>query len=1036
MKCFIFIVFILHVFGFNLWASPAAERPDIIPLTNVRPEATDLIWKGRKLLPQEAAELRQRGVDISQIDPDATTDLWKPHGQTSGQGPSSSPDSIPSISKGQFVRTLESPVKTFRFVIQGKDDEGNDQLYTIFVAKRLQTYLLRRNLLRKLGYYIPPMKRLERLDVHFRSRIELNDFINNNSSGLRWNALGDKEWIINFDDKNTTTLQMQDVLLLPVNSQFVNLAFGFIRPDISQGRRLINALLVPYNLVDLKESINGLRWHSASIKSNSIYLPLEDEELFTTTLADGQWVMRKIAQLTRQDWEDIVSDGLGYPIEAQKLLVEKLISRRNELCRLLKIEYTELGYDPVVSYGDNLKSGELLKGQWPGLASTLMQIEQPSIISGAEMQNLLKSKGISVALDKLVSKVNKELIPSTDLDKIAFEKQKNKFYEDLVHFIKSGEDRSREFGIWTAPYIDGQVIASRDVVAGSFLGADNRIQLADTLGFEVETGLHVGTLGLPVKLALSAGARIFYNRSYSHLKPIQSIKAALDEPYKNILVPMLKREWVKDITPEDFELRANESEADRNARIVSAVKALKDQLQNGESLIISDSLGDGAHVSAGYTFSQRIQAQAQLAASLVVLSRLHIMRRGDSIHVYKDFGNIKSLQFVISLRAQIQVLELRMKASRAKIRTDFYKLDLNDDLDDNPKLANVLAAVKSLFISNDIKKIELLVEPDRLEHHLTEASTDFRFLFFKYFSLKSRDSLMLTRASELESEYYIRRIIGQRNGRDYQSVTSDVLTELVSELTGFETSERRSTNREPGDTVFGKSNSRYAFFEGEYQPTERFKEMFVGVNYRWKGWSATREVIEKIALKFSERFDFQFFHPRAFQQIKKAELYSMDLSISVYDRGVRHAMGFSTSELKKIFQNHFAGKSAKYDAYELKKRTLEAFTLLKIEIQNDLRRKEFEHAGDSIVRMISLLESSLDHQGLIAVVGGLKNIRIQPILTGFLRGEDGKFAETPIEGGEIGQVGSARAWGPMTSTQKELGMTESEFFVYWLMRKI
>lgn len=61
---------------------------------------------------------------------------------------------------------------------------------------------------------------------------------------------------------------------------------------------------------------------------------------------------------------------------------------------------------------------------------------------------------------------------------------------------------------------------------------------------------------------------------------------------------------------------------------------------------------------------------------------------------------------------------------------------------------------------------------------------------------------------------------------------------------------------------------------------------------------------------------------------------------------------------------------------------------------------------------------------------------IQPILNGFLQGEDGKMAELPIEGAQLGEPGSQRVYGPLTTTQFELGMIESEFFVYWLLRRI
>ncbi len=1033
---FVVVMIVTLTCGWSTWAAPGAERPDIIPLDNVRPEATDLVWKGRVLLPQEAAKLRDSGTDLSTIDPDNRDDLWKPDGQHP-KFPTDSSLQLNPDKPVRFVDFVASPVKTFRFVIQGEDTSGRSQMYTLFVAKRLQTYLLRRNLMRKLGYYVPPMQRLARVDVSFKNRIQIDEsFLGDKRNGITWNALGDKEWILNFDDKNATTLQMQDVLLVPMNDQFVNLTFGVIKPDINMGRRMINALIVPFNLVDLKESINGFRWHSASIKSNSLYMPLEDEEQFTTTISDAKWAMARVNKLTRADWQEIVSNGLGYPQEAQKLLVEKLISRRNELNRLMKTGVADIEYNPAISDGENLIAGELSKGEWPGIASRLAQVEDPSLISGPEMKALLKSKGISTVIGELVSKMNTELIPSTDLSKIAFEKQQDRVVEDFTHFIKTGENVSREFGMWVEPVFKGNVIASREVVAGTFLGSDNRVQLVDTLGFQVETGLHVGTTGLPAGLSLSGGAQVFYTRQYSHLKPLHSIKISLEEPYRNIVVPMIKHEWAAGITPEDFELRTDEKEEDRNKRITEAAKKFKTEMGDGESLIISDSIGGSANIQGGYSFADRIRAQAQLAASMVTLSRLHINRRGDEIHVYRDYGNIKSLQFVISLKAHIEILNMRFKLSKAKATTDFYAMDLSEDIDENPTLANTMAAVRSLLLTNSVERVAAVVEPTKLEHDLKESSRDLRFLIWNSFSLKSRDNLKITRANEVEPEYYLRRLIGSRSGRDYQTVAVDLLNEILFELTDHDVNISNSTSGDPADTVFGRSSARYSFFEGEYTPKNPFSEMFVGINYRWKGWSAGRNVIETIVTRFSERFDFQFFHPEAFQQVKVAELYNMDLTLSIYDRGVKSILSLQQGPLTRIIEKHFVGRNPRLETLELKAKTIRTFFAIQGGALKAIRENDYNDAGDYIVKLVSLLESCLDHQGLLAAVGGLQNIRIQPVLTGFMRGEDGKFSEIPIEGNEIGQVGSDRPWGPMTTTQRDIGMTEAEFFVYWLMRKI
>lgn len=1012
-------------------ASPLAELNSFIPIESIRPEATDLIFNNQHLLPQEASALRNQGYDISTIDPDASTSVWSPN-------PTEVVDdtthfTVNSSDTVQYLRTVPSPAKIFRFTIRSSAADGVERIYTVFLSKRSQTYLLRRNLLRKLGYIIPPMKRLERLRIEFRSTIEKENFISDKDFGLRWNALGDKEWILNLEDKTSTFLELQDIVLYEAQEYPVNLSSGVIRPDINQGRRIINALLVPYNLVDVRESVNGFRWHSAQIKSNAIYMPLEDQEGFTTTLSDARWIMRKIINLSRKDWEEIVSYNTGYPEAAQKLLTEKLISRRNELRRILSLPGEDILFNPSVTFGSDLVEGELIKAQWSGLAPSLSMGEEPSLVSGGELTALFKSKFISTAIGELVQKVNKDFLPNTDLAQKAMEAQQERFIKDFKNFIKTGKFDNTGMGIWTAPYFQAQLIASREVVAGSYLGTDNRVQQADTFGVGIDTGLYFGTTGLKAGQFLDANTKVYYYRQYSHLKPLTSIKNALFEPYTNILVPLLKRKWAGLIDPDAFELKEGETEDDLKKRLQTIVKEFKDHLGDGESLIISDSLGANANIRAGYELTDRIRAQAEFGGSQVYLWRLHILRAGDNIHIYKDFGNLKSLQFVISLRGKIEVLNLRTKFSKGEAKTDFFLLHLNDDLNQNPDLPLILGGIHDILLNNSTQKIRLFREPHTLRHKLQERQSEFNFLVWNNFKLKNRDSVTIQRSHEQDPEHYVRRLIGTRSGKDYQSLGIDILNALIEDATNEDINFANSNSGDSGDTLFGKSKARYSYFEGELVNNE-YSEMFVGVIYRWKGWSAKRNELKEIVADFSKRYSFEFFHPQAFEQIKKAELYNLNLRVFIYDRGVRKVLGLTEVELANLLDKHSsANKNRKL---EHKTRVLKAFSWLKGQYKKYLKKSDNEKLGDIIVRMISLLETSLDHKGLLIAVGGEKNILIQPILQGFLQGEDGKMAELPIEGNEIGEVGSDRPYGPLTSTQTELGMSESEFFVYWLLRKI
>lgn len=1014
------------------WASPLADSSAFIPLKNVRAEATDLIHQGQRLLPQQAAALRDQGYDISAIDPDPTTSVWSP----TPRAPIDDESAFP-INEGdtvQFYRIQTSPGNIFRFTVRHRARDGVTRLYTVFLARRTQTYLLRRNLLRKLGYVLPPMKHLHRLDVEFSSSLaKKNDFLDNTEQGLSRSLLGDKEWVLNLKDENSKIAQLQDVVIFQSQEFPVNLSMGFIRADINQGRRLINALLIPYNLVDVKESVNGFRWHSAQLRSNGIYTPLAEQEGFTTSLADARWVMRRILQLTRKDWEDVVGHDTGYPVAAQKLLVEKLISRRNEMRRLLQMDGADLAFNPMISYGQDLQNGELLKGEWNGIAAKLANEEEPSLLSGGEMVALFKSKFISSTIAELVRRANQDLIPRTNLAKKAMEAHQKRFFKDLEHFIKTGEERKAGMGIWKAPYLNADLILSREVVAGSYLGTDNRVQLADTFGVSLATGMHVGTTGLNPNIQLAAGTQVHYNRIFAHLKPLTSVKTALDQPYDNMIVPLLKREWAGLIDPSAFTAKEGESKEDYAKRLRSVMQSLKGQLGNGESLIVTDSIGAALNLQAGYSFAQRVQAQASFGGSQMVLSRLHILRVDDTLHVYKDFGNMQSLHFTVRLRAAVEVLGFRAKFSKGTARTDFFRVDLTDDLEQNPNLPLALSSIREILLENRVRGLRLFAKPHRLRHKLQESQSNFNFLFWNRFSLKNQDVVTILREHEEVEETYVRRLIGSRSGNDFQTFAIDIVNELISEVANEEISVKNTTSGDPGDTLFGKSKARYAYFEGEKKGNS-YSEMFVGVVYRWKGWSANRNQLEKIVRQFSERYNFQFFHPQAFQQIRRAELYNLNFRVLVYDHGIRYALGLVPGQFRTLLDEHSVRPDSQYHSRHEK--AIRAFAWLKRRWESYSKKGDLEKMGDVAVRLISLLESNLDYEGFRRAVGGQRNFMIQPILNGFLQGEDGKMAELPIEGAQLGEPGSQRVYGPLTTTQFELGMIESEFFVYWLLRRI
>ena len=74
------LIFKLLLFSLTSLTAFAQDYPGAIPLLNIRPPASDLVFNGEQLLPEQAEALvLQRAIpDLSHLDPRTDTDLWKP----------------------------------------------------------------------------------------------------------------------------------------------------------------------------------------------------------------------------------------------------------------------------------------------------------------------------------------------------------------------------------------------------------------------------------------------------------------------------------------------------------------------------------------------------------------------------------------------------------------------------------------------------------------------------------------------------------------------------------------------------------------------------------------------------------------------------------------------------------------------------------------------------------------------------------------------------------------------------------------------
>jgi hypothetical protein len=583
----------------------------MIPLEYGGRPATDLVYKGMILLPDEAHKLvvdSNGAFDLSLLDPDDTSVLWtkrplKPLREFSDEIPVDDGDEV------NFVDLVPSRSGNLRFTIQKEDDLGARKSYTVMLSKTTHNILLKRNLLRKLGYRVPKIKYLKSFKLNFSSSMEkaifFSDFadrtfgdpgrwvknyeehlmatdrlteeserevysslsevpknqlkevgtdkclVSNPKSNKRMmlgdcsqgrisnfviedkgngfiaikNALNGKcigiknaskiegarfvedvcdykenelfnkeigeggfklkvkqtglclsdkwkreilsqagcegerviSWYLgeglNLDGPLVyeKEIEIQDVVVMETSDQFYNLAMGFLTPEIIEGRRILNSLLVPFSLVDIPESVNLFSWHAGRIVNKQLKLEYDTAENFIPSYEDAKWITRKILELTRSDWEEVVQEAY-FPTEVGALITEKLISRRNHLREVLGLEGENLEFDPRISMGERLEKGELKGEYWEGQASRYSYGDPENPLSKSEIGHFIGSTIISSIISGVADFVGSRWLNNGGFLDTAYQ---NRIYglqmEAFLKFLETGVVQNIPIGVFVYP---------------------------------------------------------------------------------------------------------------------------------------------------------------------------------------------------------------------------------------------------------------------------------------------------------------------------------------------------------------------------------------------------------------------------------------------------------------------------------------------------------------------------------------------------------------------------------------------------------
>ncbi len=1024
--------------------------PGGIPLQYGALPASDLVYRGKVLLPQEAHQLfLQMQIEsngnwtLADLDP-KENDLWR--------NSSSSPtlqqydddqkiNLLPKTDEVDFTSYSLTRSENYRFTV-----DKNDRTYQLYIGPLVHNFLVRKNLLRKLGYQVPAIKYLNQIKIHFASIEERDNFLLDFQGSIGRDI---ERWITS-KPKDKNFIVVQDLIAMEDQQTLPNLAIGYLSEDFIDNKRIFRSLLLPYALTDLPESINMFSWGMGQIVSQNVILPYEYSEDFLCSADDARWMATRLLKLSEADWHSIAFES-HLPAPVARLLFEKLKSRRNFLSTLFQIPTFHFDINSTISDPDfQLKEGEIQQEFFPGYGRRFKIPDPDSPLSFSEVSAMLKSMALTEGMELATGALNNYLRSdlSGNISKINQE-----IGEKAKVLINNGESLKSLVKGYTYPTVGGSISVSREIVAGSYLGTNNLIQVVDTIGAGVNAGMYAGLAGvyaqtgtyvpsldgrafLPVSLGATAGLNL--NRTYAHIRPITSIQKALKEPFKNLMVPIMKRKKGKkleELASTNLETLIAEEKQEELKRIFQAVN---EHLAIGDSLIITDYAGIGLGAEVGMSLYQIVDLRARAAANTIVLSRLHILRKSETIvQIYKDFGNSKSVEIALGVSKFIPLAKVRIKGARGRAQTKFYSVILSPQ---NKQFQSTVSALGQVLKQGSLQQLNAVSKPFVFHHRFKERDFRYSALVFNHTSLFSGDKIKVT-SPKGESKSFYRGYSGKSKGINYADYSTELISLLASKIVNTNFTPINFTDNAAGYSFYGKAFNKVATLEAEVTSDGQMVTPYLKVNKVWNGWRIKQKKALSLLKQIKNDYQFNFVPEEVLAQTSKIFLYSFNVSLYVHKEGINALESLSEEEIKAIFKQFQRRDNSSFkndDALVLS--GVKRFIANHQRYLKHKKSKNHKRATKSLLRCLEIIDDKINTQGHDQFFGSRQNYLITFSLDGFRVGDE--RGDETINGNMIGSIGNEQLRSPIGEMMEFLRqasgdtVVEGEFFINWILGRI
>jgi hypothetical protein len=799
-----------------------------------------------------------------------------------------------------------------------KPSNGKAERYGLTLGLQTHASLLKSALLRKLGYFQQSPRHYDKIKLSFANGEEKALFIKRAFceegpdvvsidclSITPFKSETDKREILS--EAGPTSLYVHGAYLEKMDNEIPSLFDGLTPADSSSisyfaSGRQFRALLVPFVIGDIQESLGRVAPESVLIRDGWAYITYGFSDYFSQTGEDDvKWMLRRVAQLTDADWNEIVA-AADLPESLNQLAKATIMSRaQNMMNWFFDAEAKSMMKASIPSFDYSSKDGLVLNGRItqeyiPGEPHRFTHGERQSPFESGDFLKYMSIKSQSSAITVAVNKLQDIL--KLQRTKITSQKVTGARLLSNGQYAPVGSANGREFGL--------NFGASRIVTTGTYFGSEAAVQLVDNVNLRVGVGLFRMVNDI-TGINTMFGGNVSYMRDFTHVVPIDTMKSV-----DSVINPL--------------ELYV----PSRLHKIASPLKdgKLSDffaNFKNGEVFTITESVGAGAQLGFAYALDALMGFAGQVpsvglnaGANGVLLRQVQITKTPTGFQVFIRNQNTAAFSLTVDVNYFINLLKIKHDTTLTDLHTDAYILNSNQDFitqvsaaidevkkeaiakeedpaaavdtyfSENPELAKryesqkgfsdkMAGAFRALIFQSNTEPLarDFRKQVFEIDHNLKTKEWKTKFLWWRSTKLTEEHLLriykpVLTDVGSGEVENKPIEVVtyrkGKLTGKDVLGLGLNVLDYGLGKVAKGYAPTLSQESQNPSQMPFGRAQWHIVRTDTELtQNREGALPTVAVIQNVWGGWSIKKKDLDVILQKLRDKFSSQEFVGTEFQ---------------------------------------------------------------------------------------------------------------------------------------------------------------------------